>query len=565
MISVVTGTYNRLTMLQRMVVSARRSAGTLPTEFVIVDGGSTDGTQAWCKSRNDIVLIEQGALLGACKAFNAGFMAAHGEYCATANDDVEFVHDTILRAADYLDRHPECGQVAFHTRPADPSVRYYDLLAWNGYLYGQCCLTRKVAGDAAGWWGQECRTYAGDAWLGLRLWELGWKVIDLPECAVIDHQARDALRQSNSAGQMQSGDGHPDNTRFLRTWKERLPKREHWIPRHNSRLLDLAENKRLRSLRFKIVPPGWIIRTGMIDALREYGPAEIVNQNEEIRKLRNSIDLFQQWAVDKVNAFKPDLVIFQAHGPDNIRPETVRAMKQAHPLTIFCNFNGDVATITPWHIQIAEACDCSLLISPDVFSWYGNTKASLAYWPISYEPIYEKAKRIGDGGIVFLGTLYGEGRFPEAVNRRDAVVALSKSGLPFEVYGQNWATVGVKATVTLDDHPTNRLIYEHAKLALSISQSSDLRGYTSDRLYWITATGCPALVKRFRGMEEHGFVDGQTCIVWDDTIDLMEKARYYLAHDVKREAIGRRGREMTVARHNYNKRVIGLLEMLDGL
>ena len=50
MIFVVTGTYNRLTMLQRMIASARKSAGTLPTELIVVDGGSTDGTLEWCKS-----------------------------------------------------------------------------------------------------------------------------------------------------------------------------------------------------------------------------------------------------------------------------------------------------------------------------------------------------------------------------------------------------------------------------------------------------------------------------------------------------------------------------------
>jgi spore maturation protein CgeB len=99
---------------------------------------------------------------------------------------------------------------------------------------------------------------------------------------------------------------------------------------------------------------------------------------------------------------------------------------------------------------------------------------------------------------------------------------------------------------------------------LSISQSSDLWGYSSDRLYWITAAGCPALVKRFKGMEAHGFIDGQTCIVWDEPRDMVNLARYYLAHDDECEAIGKRGRELTTMRHNWRERVIGLLEMLDG-
>ena len=46
-LTVVSGTFNRLPLLQRMVASARASlpAG-IPLNFVLVDGGSTDGTIA---------------------------------------------------------------------------------------------------------------------------------------------------------------------------------------------------------------------------------------------------------------------------------------------------------------------------------------------------------------------------------------------------------------------------------------------------------------------------------------------------------------------------------------
>jgi hypothetical protein len=560
-ISLVTGTYNRIAMLQRMVASARRSSSPLTIELIVVDGGSTDGTQEWCKTQSDIVLIEQGELLGACKAFNAGFAIAKSDYIVSANDDVEFWGNTLALAAIHLDQNPECGQVAFHNKAATQDVQIYDLLTWNGYLYGQCCLTRKSAGDAAGWWGTDCHTYAGDAYLGLRLWELGWTVESLPECSVMDYQAKDNLREINHQGA--NDKGHPDNARFLELWQDRLPQRQLWIERPAGRLTELAKNKQLRSLRFKIVPLGWIPRTGLINALSEFGIAEQINQDEVVARLGQVG--FQSWAIQRIKRFDPDLIIFQAHGPDNIQPATVRQIRQMLPKTVIANFNGDVVDVTPWHVEMVEACDVSLLISPDIFRRFGNTRGNLAYWPISYEPIYETAERKADGGIVFLGTLFGEGRFPEAERRRDSVVALSKSGLPFEVFGNNWQKVGVQAFPTLDNHKTNLWIYEHAKLALSISQSSDLWGYSSDRLYMITATGCPAMVKRFRGMEEHGFIDGDTCIVWEEPQDLLDKARYWLAHDEEREAIGRRGRELTTTRHNWRQRVIALLEICEDI
>lgn len=70
-ISAVTGTYNRLALLQKMVTSVRQSVGGLLYEIILVDGGSTDGTLEWCRQQSDVMLIEQGKLLGAVEAFNA--------------------------------------------------------------------------------------------------------------------------------------------------------------------------------------------------------------------------------------------------------------------------------------------------------------------------------------------------------------------------------------------------------------------------------------------------------------------------------------------------------------
>ena len=101
-------------------------------------------------------------------------------------------------------------------------------------------------------------------------------------------------------------------------------------------------------------------------------------------------------------------------------------------------------------------------------------------------------------------------------------------------------------------------------MTLSVSQSSDLWGYTSDRLYNISATGCPALVQRFAGMEQHGYIDGETCIAFAGLDEMEERARFYLEHEAEREAIGARGKEMTLTRHTWGHRLDGLWSMLEG-
>ncbi len=95
-----------------MVSSARRSIGNYygPTfEFVLVDGNSTDGTQEWCNEQDDITLIQHEELLGAVKAFNDGAYAANGEYVILANDDIQFLNNTIFLGWMYMQQHPDCG------------------------------------------------------------------------------------------------------------------------------------------------------------------------------------------------------------------------------------------------------------------------------------------------------------------------------------------------------------------------------------------------------------------------------------------------------------------------
>ena len=114
LISVVTGTYNRLALLQSMIASVRREIPTgIPYEIVVCDGGSSDGSLDWLKAQADVVLIEHGALRGAITAFTDAAHQARGKYVVLANDDVEFKPLSLAAALVHLEDTPACGAVAF--------------------------------------------------------------------------------------------------------------------------------------------------------------------------------------------------------------------------------------------------------------------------------------------------------------------------------------------------------------------------------------------------------------------------------------------------------------------
>ena len=82
-------------------------------EFMIVDGGSTDGTQEWLQSVPHVTLIQHTELVGAIIAFCEGAYRARGKYVLMANDDVTFHPGSIFKAVIHLEKNMTCGAVAF--------------------------------------------------------------------------------------------------------------------------------------------------------------------------------------------------------------------------------------------------------------------------------------------------------------------------------------------------------------------------------------------------------------------------------------------------------------------
>jgi len=577
MITVVSGTYNRLPLLKEMVASARASASGVPLHFALCDGGSTDGTLEWCKEQPDISVVEHGELKGAIKAYNDAASIAQTPYVIIGNDDITWEGDTLARAYRYMEANPDVGIGAFYhkyQRRGPDQKRGIVQKAYGGYIYGQCCIVRRWLGDMAEWWGNDgMRTYGGDTRLSLRLWEMGWPTVPIQGCAVIDHEYQDELRKINSDAPWKTakikGQPHPDLMAFGVKWNERMPKRENWIGIPSRRIIRKVIAGNLRSMRFKgMMKAQDKPRTALIDALAAYGPAVQINQNAEYME---HPDNYPDRIMEIVRGFMPDLLILQTQRdrPQVINIDTIRRIKAELPWVFILNWDGDTHyPLEEFHYQVAAAVDLQLTVSPTLFPQYAARGIPVGYWPIGIEREYleqDRAKVIDGPDVLFTGALYGIGKFPEAEFRREAVLALSRSGLKFDLFGYGWNQVGLRAGQTGEEHAHNADMMSRAKMTLSISQSAELWGYTSDRLYNITATGCPALVQRFAGMEQHGYIDGRTCIAFSTTSEMIEKARYYLAHEEERERIGAAGRVMTHQRHTWAHRLEGLWCMMEGL
>lgn len=585
-ISIVSGTYNRLPSLQRMVASARQSTQDvlgLDVSFVIVDGGSQDGTIEWCNWHPGITLIEHGQLLGAIKAFNDGAFAAQADYIILANDDIEFVDDGILIAWQYMQDNPDCGVGCFYQNRNGKEWHVENMPCAEGGKqvyrpYGQVCIVPKWLGDMVHWWGNPetfvvknltpPKTYGGDNELSSNVYELGYKVSPIPGAKISDHEVQDDLRKINNQGQMtdpkKTGGYHPDSYAWGKKWQ--FPDRRdvetgRILAGPTIRWYPLKENplpKKHRVLYLPIYEQGWPVQKEQKRGLRE--ALAKVAMTVEYDYIQRFTDLGKQGMMAElmrlIRQVSPTIFLSQLHNGAQINNEDIFTLRQSWPDTHFINWNGDFwpdNLLSEDGIKLARAFNLQLTVNRDALEKYQQMGITAKYWQIGFEP-----DGIGySGGIPFDVVFLASGYSP---SRQALVKKLKSLNLSFGLYGSGWSE---SQGQTMYNFSEGCKIYRAAKIAIGDSQWPDT-GFVSNRVFQILAAGgCAMAHQWFRDMDKLGLVDGETCIIWRDFQELEGKIKYYLAHESERLTIAMAGERLALEHHSFDVRVKELLAMIE--
>ncbi|MFA5714369.1 MAG: glycosyltransferase [Candidatus Paceibacterota bacterium] len=191
-LSIVFGTYNRLfylRILEQSTAIADLYKSKLDVEYIIVDGGSTDGTVSYLRDLKDVILIDQGGLLGCVDAYNKGFARARGKYVAFLNDDVTVENDALAQSVEMLDNNPNIGMVAIpYENPGMPRMVAYCTAGSPSkkYLFACFGVLRRELGERAGWF-DGFYHYCGDSHLAMSIWKMGYRVEELKTGGYIKH------------------------------------------------------------------------------------------------------------------------------------------------------------------------------------------------------------------------------------------------------------------------------------------------------------------------------------------------------------------------------------------
>jgi len=109
--SIITPSFNQAKYLRRTIESVLNQDFT-DFEYIIIDGGSTDGSQAIIQDyESRLSYWESMPDKGQTDAINKGFSRARGKYLAWLNSDDVYRPNALKEAADYLEQHPETGLV----------------------------------------------------------------------------------------------------------------------------------------------------------------------------------------------------------------------------------------------------------------------------------------------------------------------------------------------------------------------------------------------------------------------------------------------------------------------
>jgi glycosyltransferase involved in cell wall biosynthesis len=147
-VSIVLGTYNRLSFLKLAIESIRKETENMPHEIIVVDGGSADGTLKWLFKQKDIITIVQhnrGTFKGktvACRSWgyfmNLGFKCAEGKYICMLSDDCLIVPGAITKGTVFFENELSLGKkiggVAFFWRNW-PDDNKYMILKVSDNIY----------------------------------------------------------------------------------------------------------------------------------------------------------------------------------------------------------------------------------------------------------------------------------------------------------------------------------------------------------------------------------------------------------------------------------------------
>ena len=124
-VTVVTPSYQQASFIEETIQSVLTQTG-VTTEYLVMDGGSTDGTLEILEKYGSRLQYLSEKDQGQTDAINKGFQRAQGRILAYLNSDDTYLPGALTKAVRFLDEHPEFAMVYAEGYHVDAQGRFLE-------------------------------------------------------------------------------------------------------------------------------------------------------------------------------------------------------------------------------------------------------------------------------------------------------------------------------------------------------------------------------------------------------------------------------------------------------
>lgn len=297
------------------------------------------------------------------------------------------------------------------------------------------------------------------------------------------------------------------------------------------------------------------IRTkhGLRDALKQYGEVY------QLDYLDIPLDLLFDEVIERIERFKPTLLLTQLHGVDRLTVAHMKEIRSAYPDLICANWSGDSwhhSLSSPEMLDLCRTFDLQLIAAPDELPVYAQNGIRARFWQIAYEEPIDPLPETPTYDVVFLGNVISE-------KRRSLLEFLrSLEGVSVGIYG-DWDRSDGQNTY---DFAAGEALYKNATVAIADRAYPDQLNYVSNRpIHILMAGGAVLLHEHVPKMRE---LLGITAAIhydeWETFDDLDRLIRSHVQGSAfdrdRRKRIVAEGQSYAKRHHQYENRVVELFE-----
>jgi spore maturation protein CgeB len=282
----------------------------------------------------------------------------------------------------------------------------------------------------------------------------------------------------------------------------------------------------------------------------ERGGANVVRFDPEAAYLRGGMVGAELALLEALRAHRVDVLVYALGLEFDYRPAFFRGLPE-HLLTVLV-LGDDEHYFDMSHRYYAQAFDLVLTLNPLVqrYAHYG-----IEAWPIPmgydsmiFRPTQQQSKTID---VSFVGAMRGK------VGRAEYARALAGADVDFRAFGSGTPGGMVSRDRVIEIFRQSRINLNFTGVALTTPLDARLginrrTRQMKGRPFMVALCGSFVLSEYAPGME-HFFEIGKELDVFDSQAEMIEKIRYYLAHDDLREAIADAGYRRAIEHYELAK------------